>query len=105
MNSFQKKARAFFREGEYELCIKEALKRPAQGGDPDPETTPYLFMLYLHDVYGIRREEMWLREDDVILSSEGAKKMVQHAAQNPDISAKNQDEMMDLLGFIRRHKK
>lgn len=102
MNSFQKKARAFFREGEYDLCIKEILYLHAHGITPDPDTAPYGFMLYLHDAYGVARDEMVIVDGKLEIYNRAVKYVAQQRLQDSDVTPEFHDQIMDLIDQLGR---
>lgn len=105
MNSFQKKARAFFRQGEYELYIKETLRLSAQGIVPDPDTAPYGYMLFLHDAYGVARDEMVIIDGKLEIYNKAAKYVAQQRLQDSDVTPGLHDQIMDLIDELGRAEK
>jgi hypothetical protein len=105
MKDFNHQARNFFTEEEYAQFIEETKTLLAHKQEPQPDTAPLSFMLFMHDIYGVSREEMEIVDGEVLLTLKAGKRIAQQRLRDSDINPEQQDQIIELLRIIGSHEK
>lgn len=105
MKDIKQQARNFFTDEEYALFIEETKTLLAQGQEPQPDTAPLSFMLFLHDVYGVQRNEVGIVDGDVRLTVRASKRIAQKRLRDSDVEPDLQDRIMEIIRVLGSHEK
>lgn len=98
-------ARNFFTDEEYAQFIEETKTLLAQGKEPQPDTAPLSFMLFMHDAYGVGREEIGIVDGEVLLTLKASKRIAQQRLRESDVTPDLQDRIMEIIRVLDSHEK